>query len=273
MLRVAAFNVNGIRAAHRRGFASWLERRDPDIVAIQEMRCGAEDIPEGLFEGRHLEFHPGNQAGRNGVAIATRVEPSAVRTGFGNRTFDPEGRYLEVDLDLDGGGLTVGSLYLPKGAVLEGPGADPDKYNRKMAFMASFRAYLTRARRNAKRQGREFLVLGDFNIAHTTQDLKNWRGNQKSEGFLPEEREWFGTLLGPRTLVDVVRRLHPDESGPYSWWSWRGMAFDNDAGWRIDYHLATPSLASAAVAAGTDRDESYDARISDHAPVVVDYDW
>ncbi len=273
MLRVATINVNGIRAAHRRGLKPWLEQRDPDIVAFQEMRCGLDDVPNGLFAGRHLEFHPGNLAGRNGVAIATRTEPTDVRKGFGNRSFDPEGRYLEVDLDLPGGGLTVGSLYLPKGAVREGPGADPEKYARKMSFMSSFRAYLTRARRDAQRQGREFLVVGDFNIAHTNQDVKNWRGNQKSEGFLPEEREWFGTILGPRTLVDVVRSLHPEVNGPYSWWSWRGQAFDNDAGWRIDYHLSTPTLAGTALTAGTDKDPSYDTRISDHAPVVVDYDW
>lgn len=273
MLRVATVNVNGIRAAHRRGLGSWLAERDPDIVAIQEMRCGVDDVPPGLFSDRHLSFHPGNLPGRNGVALASKVEPTAVRVGFGHRPSDHEGRYVEVDLDLPGGPLTVGSLYLPKGAVLEGPAADPEKYARKMSFMRSFAAYLARARREARRAGREFLVMGDFNIAHTQLDLKNWRGNQRSEGFLPEERAWFGTLLGPRTLVDVVRSQHPEVSGPYSWWSWRGQAFDTDAGWRIDYQLATPALARRAAFAGTDREESYEARMSDHAPVVVDYDW
>ena len=137
--------------------------------------------------------------------------------------------------------------------------------------MASLRAYLTRARRTAQAAGREFLVTGDFNIAHTRQDLKNWRSNQRTEGFLPEEREWFDSLLSPRTLVDVVRVLHPHIDGPYTWWSWRGQSFTNDTGWRIDYQLATPGLARAAVAGGTDRDVDYDSRLSDHAPVVVDY--
>lgn len=273
MLRVATVNVNGIRAAHRRGFAQWVASRDPDILAVQEMRCSQDDIPTDVFGERHLTFHSGNLPGRNGVALATKVEPSAVRIGFGHRASDMEGRYLEVDLELQGGPLTVGSLYLPKGATPDGPDANPEKYARKMQFMKSFATYLTRARRAAKRAGREFLVMGDFNIAHTREDLKNWRSNQRSEGFLPEEREWFGTLLSPRTLIDVVRHLNPGVAGPYSWWSWRGQAFDNDAGWRIDYHLASPGLARTAITGGTDRDESYESRLSDHAPVVVDYDW
>lgn len=175
-------------------------------------------------------------------------------------------------------GLTVASLYLPKGGVPDGrprqPGGEVDeltRYKRKMHFLRSFRPYLTRARRSAQAEGREFLVMGDFNIAHTRNDLRNWRTNQRSEGFLPEEREWFGSILGPRTLVDVVRRLHPETDGPYSWWSWRGQSFANDTGWRIDYHLATPGLAARAVTGGTDRDADYDSRLSDHAPVVVDY--
>jgi exodeoxyribonuclease-3 len=130
---------------------------------------------------------------------------------------------------------------------------------------------LTASKREAAAEGREFLVMGDFNIAHTKQDLRNWRSNQKSEGFLPEEREWFGTLLGPRRLIDVVRRLHPDVEGPYSWWSWRGQAFVNDSGWRIDYHLASPGLAKAATNAFVGREATYEARVSDHSPVVVDY--
>lgn len=272
VLRVASFNVNGIRAAQRRGFEAWLAERSPDIVGVQEMRCPPDLVPADVFAGRHLTYHAGNLPGRNGVALVTLVPPTAVRHGFGHRAFDPEGRYTEIDLDLPGRPpLTVGSLYLTKGAPLVGPEANEAKYRRKMRFMASFRSYLQQARRRARQQGREFLVMGDFNVAHTRADLRNWRGSNQKEGFLPEEREWFGTLLGPRTLVDVVRRLHPDAEGPYSWWSWRAGAFDRDAGWRIDYQLASPALAQAAVAAGTDKEATAAARISDHAPVVVDY--
>lgn len=272
MLRVASYNLNGIRAATRRGFGGWLERRRPDVLGLQEMRCPADLVPEGAFADLHLTYHPGNRPGRNGVAIASRVAPTAVRLGFGNRTFDPEGRYLEVDLDLPGTPpLTVGSLYLTKGSPRVGPEADLVRYHRKMRFMASFRAYLVRARREARRSGREFVVMGDFNVAHTRADLKAWRGANQKEGFLPEEREWFGSLLSERTLIDVVRRLHPDAEGPYSWWSWMPGAFERDSGWRIDYQLASPGLARAAVAGGTDREPGADVRVSDHAPVVVDY--
>ena len=270
-LRVASFNVNGIRAAQRRGFGDWLHDRRPDVIALQEMRAPANHVPEGVFGDMHVAYHPGNLPGRNGVAVVTRVAPTAVRQGFGNRTFDPEGRYIEVDLDLPGRPLTVGSVYVTKGAPVVGPEADLPKYRRKMRFLASLRAYLVTARRTAAREGREFLVMGDFNVAHGRQDLKNWRGANQKEGFLPEERAWFGSLLGPRTLVDVVRSQHPEADGPYSWWSWMPGAFDRDSGWRIASHLAPPGRARTAVPAGTDREASADARISDHAPVVVDY--
>jgi len=145
------------------------------------------------------------------------------------------------------------------------------RYARKMGFMAAFSRHLTRTRRAAAAQGRQFLLMGDLNIAHTRQDLAAWRRNQNNDGFLPEEREWLGAQLSPRTLVDVVRRLHPQEDGPYSWWSWLGQSFAKDAGWRIDYHLATPRLARSALRAEVDR-EVRGVRLSDHAPVVVDYD-
>lgn len=272
MLRIASFNVNGIRAADRRGFQAWLQERDPDIVGLQELRCPADQVPLEVFGDHHVAYNPGNLAGRNGVAVVSKVPPSAIRPGFGNPRFDAEGRYIEVDLDLPALPLTVGSLYLPKGASPHAIEPDLPKYRRKLQFMASFRSYLTEARRRARRDGREFVVMGDFNIAHERLDLKNWRGAGRSEGFLPEERAWFGSLLGPRTLHDVVRRLHPDEPGPYSWWSWIPGSFERDTGWRIDYQLTTPGLARTAVAGGTDRAASAPARISDHAPVVVDYD-
>ena len=182
-------------------------------------------------------------------------------------------------MDLADAPVTIACLYLPKGGLparLQRPGrmrAAPDggaKHARKMGFMAAFARYLARTRRAAAAGGREFLLMGDLNIAHTRQDLANWRRNQDNDGFLPEERQWLGEQLTPRTLIDVVRRLHPDEDGPYSWWSWRGRAFAEDTGWRLDYHLATPRLARAAIRAAVDRDH-HGTRLSDHSPVVVDY--
>ena len=304
MLRIASANINGIRATQRRGFGDWLETRDCDVIALQEVRAQADKVPDGAFGDHHVALDTGTLAGRNGVAALTRHPPAAVRTWSGTALvggpgtalhevpapdhvplarglgrFRTEGRYLEVDLA--DAPLTVASLYLPKGGLpahLQRPERmreAPDggaRDARKMGFMAAFARYLTRTRRAAAARGREFLLMGDLNIAHTAQDLAHWRRNRSNDGFLPEEREWLGQQLSPRTLVDVVRGLHPDEDGPYSWWSWRGQTFANDAGWRIDYHLATPRLARAAQRAEVDR-EFRGARLSDHSPVVVDYAW
>lgn len=261
MLRVATHNVNGIRAAVRRGYLDWAASRAAEVICLQEVRCPAHLIPPEAIHGYHVAYHEGNRLGRNGVAVLSRDEPTAIRIGFGSKEFDPQGRYVEVDLP----GITVGSLYLPKGA------ADGDILQTKLRFMTEFATYLTRARRRVRKAGRELLVCGDYNIAHTENDLKAWRTNQRSPGFLPVERQWIGELVAAGGLVDVLRSLHPDQAGPYTWWSWRGRSWDTDAGWRIDHQLATPALAARAITAGVDRAASYQARISDHAPVVVDY--
>ncbi|MGO1976427.1 exodeoxyribonuclease III [Brachybacterium tyrofermentans] len=213
-----------------------------------------------------------------GPALDLVASPDHVPLSRGLGPFADQGRYLEVDLA--DAPVTIACLYLPKGglpAELQRPERmreAPDggaRYARKMGFMAAFSRYLTSTRRAALAAGREFLLMGDLNIAHTRQDLAAWRRNQQNDGFLPEEREWFGQQLSPRTLVDVVRSLHPDEDGPYSWWSWLGQSFAKDAGWRLDYHLATPRLARSAVRAEVDRDFR-GVRLSDHSPVVVDYE-
>ncbi len=289
MLRVASFNVNGIRAAQRRGFEAWRDRRECDVVALQEVRCPVDQVPSGVFDGYQVSYVPGDRAGRNGVALLTREKPVAVRTwgaagvplARGLREFVTEGRYVEVDLaDRP---VTVASLYLPKGGLpahLQDPRRmreAPDggaKYERKMRFLSAFGRHLDHARRAARHEGRELLLTGDLNVAHTPLDVAGWRRNQRSEGFLPEERAWIDAQVGPRRMVDVVRRLHPDGEGPYTWWSWLGQAYEKDSGWRIDYHLATPGLARTAYAAEVDRkpEPSTGQRISDHAAVVVDYD-
>ena len=262
MLRVAAFNVNGIRAAVRRGFDTWLADSGVDEVCLQEVRAPLEKIPTDALGGYHLAYHQGDRAGRDGVAVLTRNEPSAVRVGFGSQEFDSQGRYIEVDLD----GLTVGSLYLPKGDV------QGEKMEGKHRFMQEFSAYTAKSIRRAKRAGREFLVCGDYNIAHAEADIKSWKTNLRSVGFLPHERQWMGDLISAGGMVDVLRQLHPDQAGPYTWWSWRGKAFDNDSGWRIDHHLASKGLAAKAMSGRVERAASYQERISDHSAVVVDYD-
>ncbi|KRA39219.1 MULTISPECIES: exodeoxyribonuclease III [unclassified Nocardioides] len=287
MLRVATVNINGIRAAHRRGFGDWMATRGCDVITLQEVRCPVDALPAEAFGDFHASYDAGTIPGRNGVAVLTRTPPAQVRTWAVPDPARPlpralrphalEGRYIEVDLG--DRPITVASLYLPKGGLpahLQDPKRmreAPDggaKYARKMAFLDGFARHLTTARRNAASVGREFLLTGDLNVAHGRQDVASWRRSNQVEGFLPEERAWLDGQLTPRTLVDVVRRLHPDEDGPYSWWSWLGRAYDNDAGWRIDYHLATPGLARSARSAVVDRDHR-GTRLSDHAPVVVDY--
>ncbi|MDO5737423.1 MAG: exodeoxyribonuclease III [Propionibacteriaceae bacterium] len=292
-LVLGSHNVNGIRAAMRRGFRDFWDAEEADAIALQEVRCRLADLPTSAFAGYHTAMDTGTLPGRNGVAVLTREVPSAIRTLSGtallagtdgefseveaihlqNRDlahFSHEGRYIEVDLS--DRPVRVASLYLPKGAAWPYEEDGKDKYDRKMKFLKGLARLLTSSRREAATEGREFVVVGDFNVAHTTLDLKNWRTNKRSEGFLPEEREWFSSVVGSRRLIDVVRHLHPGVEGPYSWWSWRGQAFTNDAGWRIDYHLASPRLARSATSARVAREVDYDSRISDHSPVVVDYD-
>ncbi|ETJ97683.1 MULTISPECIES: exodeoxyribonuclease III [Propionimicrobium] len=296
-MRIVTFNVNGIRAATRRGFVEWLSDVDADVIALQEVRCRAEQLPDS-FGDYHVSYCEGNLAGRNGVAIMTRNAPKAVRTWNGKSMqlvgveqteldtpdelpLEPEledfrqaGRWIEVDLA--DAPVTVASLYLPKGDSpyntrnkdLENAKA---KYDSKMSFLSGFAKQLSKMLKRSAQTGRELVIVGDYNIAHTNLDLKNWKGNQKSSGFLPEERQWLDSIISPDSLVDVSRDLHPGEEGPYTWWSWRGKAFNNDAGWRIDYQLATPKLAARAETSKVWRAPDYASRVSDHAALAIDY--
>ncbi|MDR1387554.1 MAG: endonuclease/exonuclease/phosphatase family protein [Propionibacteriaceae bacterium] len=272
-MRLISLNLNGLRASARRGFRDWLETARPDVLALQEVRCPPSDIPPEAVAGWHWTLAAGRLAGRNGVALLSAQAPSAVRVDLdGADEFADEGRYLEADFDLDGGGLTVASLYLPKGAVPQLSPAAQAKHERKLRFCQALSEQLAASLARAGRAGRQFTVLGDFNIARTPQDLHNNHSRQPLDGFLPDERDWLTGLIDQLDLVDVVRRLHPDQAGPYSWWSWRGQAWSLDRGWRIDYHLSTPGLAERARRADTERAASYEARLSDHAPVVVEYE-
>ncbi|GAB93686.1 exodeoxyribonuclease III [Gordonia rhizosphera] len=280
---VATFNVNGIRAARRRGFDRWLATRSADVIALQELRCPAHEV--GAFPGYSAAVDIGSVAGRNGVAVLTRVPAAAVRTwvthpprarGLGE--FATQGRYIEVDLA--DRVVTVACLYLPKGGLpahLQRPGSmreQPDggvKHARKQRFFAAFAREVNRNRLAALREGREFLLVGDLNIAHTQHDVTNWRAARTMDGFLPEDREWFSALLGSRRLIDVVRQTHGERPGPLTWWSWAGQSFAKDVGWRVDHQLATPGLARRANDVVVDKESSPDQRLSDHAPLVVTY--
>jgi exodeoxyribonuclease-3 len=245
----------------------WLAERGLDVLCLQEVRA-PDEIMQAEFADWHQIHAAAAAKGRAGVAVLSRHEPLAVRTGVGHDYFADSGRWVEMDLELPGGAhagsslLTVVSVYVHSGEA--GTPKQDDKY----LFMDAMHARMA----CLKDDGRHVLVVGDVNICHREVDLKNWRGNLKKSGFLPEERAWVDTLFDGLGYVDVQRSLVGDIDGPYSWWSNRGQAFDNDTGWRIDYHLATPHLAAQASRAVTDRAPSYDTRWSDHAPVVVDYD-
>lgn len=261
---VATVNVNGIRAAFRRGMGAWLEARNPDVLLLQETRAGDEHLRDHLDPDQWDLVHAECMTkGRSGVAIASRLPMRAVRIGLDQCVPTNSGRWVEADIDLpDGGALTVVSTYIHSGTV--GTPSMAEKYaflDLVTARMAELRAAEAPA-----------VVAGDVNIAHRNVDIKNWKGNLKAAGFLPEERAYLDRWFDEQGWVDVGRRLGGEGPGPYTWWSWRGQAFDNDAGWRIDYQIATPDLAERAVKAEVDRAPSYAERFSDHAPLVVDYD-
>ena len=264
-LRVASVNVNGIRAAYKRGMAEWLAGRDVDVLCLQEVRAPDAILRELLGEGWHVLHAEAESKGRAGVAVASRAEPVATREHIGDDYFTTAGRWVEADFLVDGGKvLSVVSAYVHSGEV------DTPKQVDKYRFLDVVSERLPKLRVEKDYT----LVVGDLNVGHTTRDIKNWKGNVKRAGFLPEERAYFDRFFGAEIgYKDVARELAGDVDGPYTWWSWRGQAFDNDAGWRIDYHMATPELAQRAGNAVVDRAATYDARFSDHAPIVVDYQF
>ncbi|MFJ2781927.1 exodeoxyribonuclease III [Kitasatospora sp. NPDC087315] len=261
MIVVTSVNVNGIRAAAKKGFTEWLSATEADVVCLQEVRSEPGQLPAELrdLDGWHALWAPAATKGRAGVAVLSRREPERTAIGFESAEFDNSGRYAEIDLP----GLTVASLYLPSGEV------GTERQEEKERFMAEFLVHLGKLRTRAAAAGREVVVCGDWNIAHRPEDLKNWKANQKSAGFLPEERAWLSRVYDEAGYVDVVRALHPDRTGPYSWWSYRGRAFDNDSGWRIDLVVSTRNLAEKCVEAYVERAASHAERWSDHAPVTA----
>jgi exodeoxyribonuclease-3 len=253
-MRIATLNVNGVRSAARKGFFDWLPGINADVVCLQEIKAGHEHLAGPPFQpaGWHAHYEPAGRPGYSGVGLLSRRRPDAVIRGFGVPEFDAEGRYLEARF----GSLSVVSLYLPSGS------SSPERQAAKFRFMEYFMPHLKRMRRSRRR----YLLCGDWNIAHRAIDLKNWRGNQKNSGFLPEERAWLDELFGPLGFVDAFREVN-QEPGEYTWWSNRGQAWAKNVGWRIDYQVGTPNLQGAARAAAIYKDT----RFSDHAPLIMDF--
>ncbi len=255
-MRIISLNLNGIRSACSKGLLEWLAQQHADIVCVQELKAQAADLTPAMLapHGYHGCFHYAEKKGYSGVGIYSKLKPDKIIVGLGLAEFDREARYIEAQF----GSLSVVSLYLPSGSSGE------ERQAVKFRFMAAFMPHL----RDLHGSGREVILCGDWNIAHTEKDLKNWRGNKKNSGFLPEERAWLTELFGEVGFVDVFRNLHPALEA-YTWWSNRGQAWAKDVGWRIDYQIATPGIAHTARSAGIYKEQ----RFSDHAPLTVDYDY
>ncbi len=253
-MRIVTINLNGIRSAASKGFFEWLARQDADLICLQELKAQAADMTRQMLapDGYHGYFHYAEKKGYSGVGIYSRKRPKQVVSGLGIAEFDAEGRYICADY----AGFSVVSVYLPSGSSGE------ERQAVKFKFMAAFLPHL----RELRASGREVLICGDWNIAHREIDLKNWRGNKKNSGFLPEERAWLTEVFDVVGFVDVFRRLHPEREA-YTWWSNRGQAWAKDVGWRIDYQIATPGIASRAAAADIFKAQ----RFSDHAPLTIEY--
>lgn len=253
-MRIMTANLNGIRSAGRKGFFTWLEKQKADIVCLQETKAQLHQLTDPMYtpKGYHCYYFDAEKKGYSGVAIYTKKEPKLVTTGLGFDCADTEGRYLQIDFDK----LSVASLYLPSGT------SGDERQNLKYEFLGHYQDFL----KSMRRKRREYIVCGDFNIAHKKIDIKNWRGNQKNSGFLPEEREWMDHIFDNIGYVDAFREVNQDPD-QYTWWSNRGNAYANNVGWRIDYHVVTPGLKDKIKNVSIYKKEKF----SDHAPLIIDY--
>lgn len=255
-MRIISLNTNGIRAAERKGLFPWLKQQQPDVVCIQETKAQVEQLDTTIFwpANYHCFYHDAAKKGYSGVALYCRKAPDNVISGIGWEEFDQEGRFIEAQF----GQLSVISLYLPSGS------SGDERQAFKFQFLERFLPYL----KNLAENGRDTIICGDWNIAHKNIDLKNWRGNVKNSGFLPEERAWLDKLFEDNLWLDGFR-IANQEPDQYTWWSNRGQAWGKNVGWRIDYQIISASLSDKIQSASIYKDE----RFSDHAPLIVDYDY
>lgn len=258
MLRIISLNLNGIRSAWSKNVLPWAASQHADIFCLQELKAQLPDLTSEMMapDGMHAFYHCAEKKGYSGVGIWSRQKPDRVVEGFDGGEFDTEGRYIRADF----GNLSVISLYLPSGS------SSPERQEAKFRFLDVFLPHMLALRA----EGREIVLCGDWNIAHQAIDLKNWKSNQKNSGFLPEERAWLSRVFDEQGWVDVYRSLYPDAGEAcYTWWSNRGQAWAKNVGWRIDYQIATPGISASARQAEVYKAE----RFSDHAPLVIDYDF
>jgi exodeoxyribonuclease-3 len=258
MLRIITLNLNGIRSAWRKGVLAWVSAQKADIVCLQELKAQAADLDAEMQapDGLHAHYHHAAKKGYSGVGLWCRKQPERLLNRLGDAEFDLEGRYLRADF----GKFSILSLYQPSGS------SSAERQQAKFRFMDLIYPHLV----ELASSGRDIIVCGDWNIAHQEIDLKNWRGNRRNSGFLPEERAWISRLLDEAGWSDVYRSLHPEATdAAYTWWSNRGQAWAKNVGWRLDYQLATAAIAEQARTAAVYKEQ----RFSDHAPLCIDYDY
>ena len=254
-MKVITLNANGIRAAHRKGFFIWLQKQQAEVICLQETKAQVHQLTDEILkpEGYLGFFNDAEKKGYSGVALYSRKQPDCVTDKLGWPWADNEGRFLQADFDK----LSIISIYLPSGSS----GAE------RQAVKFDFMERLMPVLRQMRRKRRNYIICGDWNIAHQKIDLKNWRGNQKNSGFLPEERAWMDELFGKAGLVDAFRVVN-QQPEQYTWWSNRGQSWAKNVGWRLDYQVITPGLQDKVKRVCIYKDE----RFSDHAPLIIDYD-
>lgn len=252
-MRIMTLNLNGIRSAARKGFFDWAKTQKADVICLQETKAQEWQLDTAVhLKDYQAYFFDAEKKGYSGVAVYSRIKPDTVVGGLGWECADKEGRYLQLNFP----NLSIASLYMPSGSSGE------IRQKLKFQFLDHYKTILKRQRR----QKRDFIICGDWNIAHKPIDLKNWRSNQKHSGFLPEERAWLDQVLGPIGYVDAFREIN-QQTEQYTWWSNRGRAWDNNVGWRIDYQIITPALRDKVKSVSIYKDR----RFSDHAPLTIDY--
>jgi exodeoxyribonuclease III len=252
-MRIMTLNVNGIRSATRKGFFEWMKLQEADVVCLQETKAQADQLDASHYPQEYQAyFFDAEKKGYSGVAIYSRIKPDSITAGLGWECADKEGRYLQLNFP----GLSIASLYMPSGSSGE------LRQQLKFEFLDRYLPIL----KKQCQQKNEFIICGDWNIAHKPIDLKNWRSNQKNSGFLPEERAWLDQVLGSIGYVDAFREIN-QHAAQYTWWSNRGCAWDKNVGWRIDYQIITPGLKNKIKSVAIYKEQ----RFSDHAPLTIDY--
>ena len=255
-MRIITLNANGIRSANTKGVFDWLAAQNADVVCIQETKAQREQLSDAVFHPADYFcfYHDAQKKGYSGVALYCKKQPDNVIYGIGWEDVDFEGRFIEAQF----GKLSVISLYLMSGSSGE------ERQAVKFKFLARFLPYLQELAKN----GRDYIIAGDWNIAHKEIDLKNWKGNKKNSGFLPEERAWFDVLFSENQWFDAFRLIN-QHAEQYTWWSNRGQAWAKNVGWRIDYQIISAGLKDTVQAANIYTEQ----RFSDHAPLIMDYNY